>query len=77
MSGDFQDVCLSLTFLQCQPQRAVERAHQTLKTMFQTFSVQFFGKCDVALPFLVFAEKDPVSESIEFPHCEWTELVHH
>lgn len=66
MSGDFQDVCLSLTFLVMssalhpQSQRAVEKAHQTLKTMIQTYSIQFCGMCDVALPFLLFAERDPV-----------------
>lgn len=53
-----------------QSQGALEQAHQTLKTMLKTYSVQFPGDWDVAVPFLLFAVRDSVSECTGFTPFE-------
>lgn len=77
VSGVFQDVMCELGISQVvsstyhpQSQGALERAHQTLKTMMKTYSVQFPGDWDVALPFLLFAMRDSVNESTGFTPFE-------
>lgn len=53
-----------------QSQGVLERAHQTIKTMIKTYSQQFPGDWDVALPLLLFAMRDAVSESTGFTPFE-------
>lgn len=77
VSGVFQDVMCELGISQAvssayhpQSQGVLERAHQTLKTMLKTYSIKFPGDWDVALPFLLFAMRDSVSESTGFTPFE-------
>ena len=47
-------------------QGAIERFHRSLKDMVRAYSVQFPTEWDVAMPFLMFAARDSVSESTGF-----------
>lgn len=77
MLGVFQDIMCELGITQVtssayhpQSQGALEMAHQTLKNMVKTYSVQSPGDWDTALPFLLFAMRDSVSESTGFTPLE-------
>ncbi|KAL2099462.1 hypothetical protein ACEWY4_005942 [Coilia grayii] len=76
-SGVFQEVMSELGIRQVmssayhpQSQGALERCHQTLKQMIKTFCVQCDGDWDVAMPFLLFALRDAVSDSTGFSPFE-------
>ena len=51
-------------------QGALERAHQTLKTMLKTYCVQFPADWDTAVPFVLFAYRDAINESTGFSPFE-------
>ncbi|KAK0144590.1 Retrovirus-related Pol polyprotein from transposon 412 [Merluccius polli] len=77
VSGVFQEVMCELGISQAvssayhpQSQGVLERAHQTLKTMLKTYSIQFPGDWDVALPFILFAMRDSLNESTGFTPFE-------
>ncbi|KAL2085961.1 hypothetical protein ACEWY4_019281 [Coilia grayii] len=53
-----------------QSQGAIERYHQTLKTMIRAYCVQFPGDWDCAIPFLLFAIRDSVNDSTGFSPFE-------
>ncbi len=77
VSGVFQEVMVELGISQAvslayypQSQGALERSHQTLKTMLKTYSIQFSGDWDIAVPFVLFAVRDSVNESTGFSPFE-------
>ncbi|KAL2095752.1 hypothetical protein ACEWY4_007900 [Coilia grayii] len=77
VSGVFQDVLCELGIEQVtssayhpQSQGAIERYHQTLKTVIKAYAVQHSGDWDVALPLLLFALRDSVSEATGFTPFE-------
>ena len=49
-----------------QTQGAIERFHQTLKTMLKTFVLEHQKDWDVALPFLMFAARSYVHSSLGY-----------
>lgn len=53
-----------------QSQEAIERCHQTLKTVKKTYSIQYPGDWDEALAFLLFATRNSVSEETGFTPFE-------
>ncbi|KAL2082452.1 hypothetical protein ACEWY4_022270 [Coilia grayii] len=76
-SGVFQEVMSELGIRQVlssayhpQSQGAIERCHQTLKTMIKTFCLQCDSDWDVAMPFLLFALRDAVNDSTGFSPFE-------
>lgn len=76
-SGLFQEVMHELGIKQVmssaynpQSQGAIERYNQTLKTVVKTYTVNCLGDWDVAMPFLLFAIRDSVNESIGFSPFE-------
>ena len=76
-SGLFQEVMHELGIKQImssayhpQSQGAIERYHQTLKTMVKTYTVNCPGDWDVAMPLLLFAIRDSVNESTGFTPFE-------
>lgn len=67
--------CLSLIFHtqlhpQIIPRPAHLQAHNTLKTMLKTYSIQFPGDWDIVLPFLLSVMRDSMSESGGFTTFE-------
>ncbi|KAL2081327.1 hypothetical protein ACEWY4_023180 [Coilia grayii] len=77
VSGVFQEVLAELGIEQVtsspyhpQSQGAIERYHQTLKTMMKAYSIQHPGDWDAALPLLLFALRDSVSEATGFTPFE-------
>ena len=77
VSGVFQEVMVELGISQAvssayhpESQGALERAHQTLKTILKTYSIQFPGDWDTSIPFVLFAVRDSVSESTGFSPFE-------
>ncbi|KAL2089275.1 hypothetical protein ACEWY4_013963 [Coilia grayii] len=76
-SGVFQEVVSELGIKQImssayhpQSQGALERCHQTLKTMIRTYCASCAGDWDVAIPFLLFAIRDAVNDSTGFSPFE-------
>lgn len=76
-SGVFQNVMCELGITQVlssayhpESQGALERCHQTLKSMVRTFCVDCPKDWDVAMPFLLFAIRDAVNESTGFSPFE-------
>ena len=76
-SNMFQDVVCQLGIKQVmssayhpQSQGAIERCHQTLKTMIKTYSMECPEDWDVAMPFLLFAIRDATNESTGFSPFE-------
>lgn len=76
-SGVFQEVMSELGIVQVassayhpQSQGAIERYHQTLKTMMRTYCAQWPGDWDTAMPFLLFAIRDSVNDSLGFSPFE-------
>lgn len=76
-SGVFQEVMYELGIQQVvssayhpQSQGAIEHYHQTLKTMIKTYCVSCTAYWDMAMPFLLFAIRDAVSESTGFSPFE-------
>ena len=77
MSGVFQEVMYELGIKQLkssiyhpESQGALERHHQTLKTMIRTYCVDDPGDWDRGIPFLLFAARDAVNESTGFSPFE-------
>ena len=77
VSGVFQEVMAGLGITQAvssayhpESQGALERAHQTLKTMLKTYCVQFPADWDTAVPFVLFAYRDAINESTGFSPFE-------
>ena len=76
-SGAFQEVMHELGIKQImssayhpQSQGAIERYHQTLKSMIKTYCVGYSNDWDVAMPFLLFAIRDSVNEATGFSPFE-------
>ena len=77
MSGVFQNVMYRLGITQLkssayhpQSQGALERYHQTLKTMIRAFCDEYPEDWDKGIPFLLFATRDSPSESTGFSPFE-------
>lgn len=77
VSGVFQEVMSELGISPAvssayhpESQGVFERTHQTLKSMIRTYSQHFPGDWDVALPLLLFALRDAMSESTGFSPFE-------
>ena len=77
MSHLFQDVMALLGIKQVkssayhhQFQKALERFHQTLKTMMRSYCLQEQKDCDEGIPLLLFAAREAVQESLGFSSFE-------
>lgn len=77
MAGVFQAVMKELgikhfksSVYHPQSQGALERYHQTLKSMIRTYCVDQLGEWDKSVPFLLFAIRDSVCESTGFSPFE-------
>ena len=77
MSGVFQQIMFQLGIKQVkssayhpESQGALERFHQTMKTMMKTYCQQYEKDWDEGLPFLMFAIREVIQESLGFSPFE-------
>lgn len=77
MSGLFQEVMHELGIKQCKSsadhpefQGALERFHQTLKTMLKTYCYQYEKDWDEGVHLVLFAAREAVQESLGFSPFE-------